>query len=227
LTTLPEWQLYNPSQIDVEGNRLLSKETIRKLVPIQYPQSIFQVQPQTIATKLVSAAPLQSVVVSRTVFPSRLTIQVRERLPVANVVRNGVVGFLDAEGVWMPQQAYPPSIDKPPLTVLEPAGRKLSQWTSLYRQISQSQIKISQIDARDESNLVLSTELGLVHFGSYNKDLFVKQLETLDRLRVLPEKLKSKNFAYIDLTDPTAPVLEMQTTAKESPKDKQPTDLKP
>ena len=100
--------------------------------------------------------------------------------------------------------------------VLEPSNRAISQWSTLYRQVSQSQVKISLVDARDESNLILNTELGLVYFGTYNPSLFTTQLETLDRLRTLPERLKSKSFSYIDVSQPSNPILEMNV----SPKDK-------
>lgn len=212
---LPDWQLRSPNQIEIEGNNLLSKETIKKALPIQYPQSIFQIQPQEIATQLEASAPVYKVAVSRTIFPSKLTIQVQERLPIANSTRNGQSGFLDAEGIWMPSKAYPANITKPSLVVLEPNNRAIAQWSTLYRQVSQSQVKISQVDARDESNLILTTELGVVYFGTYKPSTFATQLETLDRLRTLPEKLKSKSFKHIDISQPTAPILEMNTVPKD------------
>jgi cell division protein FtsQ len=212
---LPDWQLRSANQVEIEGNKLLSKETIRKFLPIQYPQSIFQIQPQAIATQLESSAPVSKVIVSRTIFPSKLTIQVQERLPIANSTRNAQQGFLDAEGIWVPAKAYPSNITKPNLVILEPSNRAISQWSTLYRQVSQSQVKISQVDARDESNLIMTTELGLVYFGTYNPTLFITQLETLDRLRKLPEKLKSSSFNYIDLSQPSNPILEMNTLPKD------------
>jgi cell division protein FtsQ len=215
---LPDWQLRSADQIDIEGNNLLSKEIIKKALPIQYPQSIFQIQPQAIATQLETTAPVSKVMVSRTIFPSKLTIQVQERLPIANSTRNKQTGFLDVEGIWMPTKAYPSNITKPNLVVLEPNNRAIAQWATLYRQVSQSQVKISQVDARDESNLILTTELGLIYFGIYKPSLFVTQLETLDRLRTLPDKFKSKNYKYIDISQPSDPILEinMQTKDKSS-----------
>jgi cell division protein FtsQ len=176
---------------------------------------IFQIQPQAIATQLEANAPVSKVLVSRTIFPSKLTIQVQERLPIANSTRKGQQGFLDAEGIWVPTKAYPSNITKPNLVILEPNNRSISQWSTLYRQISQSQIKISQVDARDESNLILTTELGLVYFGTYNPSVFTTQLETLDRLRTLPEKLKSKSFRHIDISQPSNPILEMNMPTKD------------
>ncbi|MDX2256795.1 MAG: FtsQ-type POTRA domain-containing protein [Pseudanabaenaceae cyanobacterium bins.39] len=206
---LPEWQLRSPSQIDIEGNNLLSADIIKKALPIQYPQSIFQIQPQAIATQLELSAPVSKVNVSRTIFPSKLTIQVQERMPVANSTRKGKSGFLDAEGIWIPINAYPANINKPKLTVLEPSDRPNSNWPNLFRQINQSQVKITQVDMRDDSNLILTTELGVVYFGTYKPALFSTQLETLDRLRTLPEKLNPQSVKHIDLNQPNDPILEM------------------
>ncbi|MFN5857321.1 MAG: cell division protein FtsQ/DivIB [Pseudanabaenaceae cyanobacterium] len=205
----PEWQLRSNEQITIQGNRLLSRETLRRMVVLPYPLSIFQVQPQTVATQIERTAPVSQVIVTRTIFPAMLTIQVQERLPVATLTRNNQPGFLDVEGVWMPQSAYPASFNKPSLNVLESNNRPISQWTSLYKQVIQSQIKTSQIDWRDDSNLILHTDLGKVHFGIYDPRLFPKQLETLDRLRTLPKSLKDKPFTHIDVTDPSAPLVEM------------------
>ncbi|MEI6427450.1 MAG: FtsQ-type POTRA domain-containing protein [Pseudanabaena sp. ELA607] len=206
----PEWQLRSNEQITIQGNRLLGKDTLRKMVVLPYPLSIFQVQPQNIAAQIERTAPVSQVIVTRTIFPAMLTIQVQERLPVATLTRNNQAGFLDREGVWMPQSAYPASFSKPNLAVIEANNRPISpQWTSLYKQVIQSQIKTSQIDWRDESNLILYTDLGKVHFGIYDARLFPKQLETLDRLRTLPKSLKDKPFSHIDLTDPTSPLVEM------------------
>ncbi len=172
-----------------------------------------------IATQLEATTPVYKVLVSRTIFPSKLTIQLQERLPIANSTRKGQQGFLDAEGIWMSSKAYPSNITKPNLVVLESNNnrdnRAIAQWSTLYRQVSQSQVKILQVDMRDESNLILTTEIGLVYFGAYKPLLFTTQLETLDRLRTLPEKLKSKSFNYIDLTQPTNPILEMNITPKD------------
>ncbi|MCA6585067.1 MAG: cell division protein FtsQ/DivIB [Pseudanabaena sp.] len=215
VAVLPEWQLRSSNQVEIEGNKLLSKETIKKSLSIQYPQSIFQIQPQVIAAQLETSAPVSKVSVSRTIFPSKLTIQVQERLPIANSTRNNQQGFLDAEGVWMPAKVYPSNITKPNLTVLESTNRRFEQWSTLYRQVSQSQVKISHVDIRDESNLILNTELGLVYFGTYKPSLFSTQLDTLDRLRILPEQLKSKSFNYIDLSQPGNPILEMHIQPKD------------
>ncbi len=210
VAALPEWTLRSTKQVDIEGNRLLTQEAIKKLVAVSYPQSIFQVEPGAIAAKLEASAPVRSVVVSRTLFPARITIQVQERDPVAKAEVEGQMGLVDADGAWMSLKSYPINVKKPELTILGLNKRVLQLWPTAYRQISQRRVKISQVDWRDETNLILNSELGKVHCGLFSSTEFAKQLETLERLRTLPQKLKSQSFVYIDLTNAGSPILEMK-----------------
>jgi cell division protein FtsQ len=214
VATLPDWILRSANQVDIEGNRLLTRESLQKLVPVAYPQSIFQVQPVAIAAKLEATAPVRSVIVTRTLFPARITIQVQERDPVAKAEVDGQMGLVDADGAWMPIKSYPINMKKPELTVLGLNKRVLQHWPSAYRQISQRRVKVSQVDWRDETNLILKTELGKVHCGLFSSTEFAKQLETLERLHPLPQKLKSQAFAYIDLTNASSPILEMKSPSR-------------
>jgi cell division protein FtsQ len=81
--TLPNWVIRKPEQIVIEGNHFLSSKTIRSLLPLSYPHSLLQVQPQAIAKSLESQAPIVKATVSRQLMPPGLTIQVVERKPVA------------------------------------------------------------------------------------------------------------------------------------------------
>ncbi|MCY7333824.1 MAG: cell division protein FtsQ, partial [Pseudanabaena sp. CAN_BIN31] len=56
-------------------------------------------------------------------------------------------------------------------------------------------------------------ELGLVYFGTYKPSLFTTQLETLDRLRTLSDKVKT--FKHIDISQPSDPILEMNMPPKD------------
>jgi cell division protein FtsQ len=84
-----EWHLRSSQQIEVIGNRYIPTSDLQAIVPISYPQSIFQLDPQAIATHLETVAPLEQVTVSRSVLPAKLTIEVQERLPVAVSSRGG------------------------------------------------------------------------------------------------------------------------------------------
>jgi cell division protein FtsQ len=86
----PIWVLRQAEQVKIEGNQYLSEQTIRKLVPITYPQSIFRTQPQQIVTTLKEKAPLTSVTVERQLFPPALVVRVQEQTPVATVYSQAV-----------------------------------------------------------------------------------------------------------------------------------------
>ena len=81
--TLPDWVIHQPEQVVIEGNHFLSSKAIRSLLPLSYPQSILRVEPQVIAKSLESQAPIAKAIVSRQLLPPGLTIQVKERRPVA------------------------------------------------------------------------------------------------------------------------------------------------
>ena len=109
--TLPDWVIRSPGQIVIEGNDFLSAKVIRSLLPLSYPQSILQVQPQTIAKSLEAQGPIAKATVSRQLLPPGLTIQVKERKPVAiakpptNPNSKTPDGLVDEQGIWMPKSS--------------------------------------------------------------------------------------------------------------------------
>ena len=96
----------------------------------------------------------------------------------------------------------------PSLKIVGYQEQKRSQWAELYQAVSQSPVKVTEIDWRDPSNLILKTELGIFHFGSYSSR-FAEQIQAMDQLRKLPEKLNPKQVAFIDLQNPDAPSIQM------------------
>jgi cell division protein FtsQ len=220
---LSDWMLRSPNQVLIEGNRSISSERIRALLPIKYPQFLLTLQPEAIADRLESQAPIAEVTVTRRLFPPSLTVHVQERHPVAVVYGSPnrsinsssqsveqssesqlvPVSLLDEKGYEVDYQKYGElnqSRYLPSLRVIASRAQYHAQWPSLYQQVSQSPVKIYEINWQDPSNLILSTELGIVHFGAYG-DRFPKQLRTLDQLRQLPNQIKSDEIAYIDLRD--------------------------
>ncbi len=86
--------------------------------------------------------------------------------------------------------------------------RKKSQWPQLYEAVRRSPVRVSEIDWRDETNLILKTELGIVHVGPYSSK-FSSQLETLGQMRSLPKYTNPKQVKYIDLKNLKNPLLQM------------------
>ncbi len=212
-----EWHLRSPQQIEVIGNRYLTAPELQAIVPINYPQSILQLDPQAIATHLETVAPVEQVTVSRSVLPAKLIIKVQERLPVAVSSRGGQVGYLDRYGVWLPQTSYPRTIPRPTLTVLEPRDRPIAQWSQLYEQVQNSPVPVYQIDARNPQNLILVTELGVVHCGNYRPEILPAQLQAIANLRQLPATIDRRTISFYDLRDPTAPIAQTVRKNKQTP----------
>ncbi|MBD2119675.1 cell division protein FtsQ/DivIB [Trichocoleus sp. FACHB-262] len=229
--TLPGWVIRQPEQVAIAGNRFLSSQAIQSLLPMAYPQSLLQLEPQAIAAQLESKAPIEDATVARQLFPPRLIVQVKERYPVAMIsdLPNAEaikdketkpaaglsnVGFLDANGVWIPIESYTSfdqSFQLPTLKIVGYQEQKRSHWAELYQAVSQSPVKVTEIDWRDPSNIVLKTELGIFHFGSYSSR-FAEQIQAMDQLRKLSDKLNPKQVAYVDLQNPDAPSIQMQKT---------------
>jgi cell division protein FtsQ len=227
-TTLPIWLIRKPEQIKVEGNRLIPSQALRSLVPITYPQSILQLKPEAIAKELKTKAPISDVVVNRQLFPPSLTVRVVERYPVAIVLSNpsdiqllsqnsikskettARIGLLDENGMRLPLENYTliqQSIKLPSLKVIGNPEYYRRNWRALYREISRSPIKISEIDFQNPANLVLRTEIGTIHLGPYGMQ-FPEQIKTLDRMRKLPNQVSLDQVAYIDLRNPNSPFIQ-------------------
>ena len=82
----PNWVIRRSQEVKIEGNRFLSTQSIRSLLPIQYPQSLLRIQSSQISDALTTKAPIAEAVVERHLFPPGLVIKVREREPVAQAI---------------------------------------------------------------------------------------------------------------------------------------------
>jgi cell division protein FtsQ len=223
--TLRFWVLKTPEQVQIQGTELLSPDTIRELLALRYPLSLLHVEPQTLVHLLESSAPIAHAAVSREVMPPRLVVQVQERQPVAQAAlapnapsdpaaAKDAWGLLDERGFWIPLEQFTnlQSVeDLPSLKVFGMRPEVQGDWASLYRIIHESPIEITEVDWRDPSNLMLQTELGRVHFGPYGVN-FAQQLQSLDRLRNLPEHPQFEEINYIDLRNPETPYLHLTSS---------------
>ncbi len=219
-TTRPIWVLRESEQIIIEGNQLLSKQVIKSFLPLSYPQSLLRIQPEVIAHSLESQPTIANVTVTRQLFPPGITVQVKERTPVALALTKTakgttptskvLIGLLDEAGVLIPIQSYASqhSPKLPKLKVIGPLEQYRPYWTQLYQLVSRNPVKVTEIDCQDPANIILKTELGVVHLGSYSPQL-ATQLKVLDQMRQLSIKVKSSQIAYIDLKNPATPLVQM------------------
>ncbi len=231
IATLPDWVLRDPAQVEIEGNKVLTTDTIRSLLAIKYPQFLLALEPAAIAKLLEdSQAPIAEAHTTCRLFPPGMTVHIQERYAVAVIylipatpaanpkqkiaspTEPVPVSLLDDRGYILSYEKYV-SLNKsrnlPTLKVFGMQEQYRSQWASLYNLISQSPVKISEINWREPSNLILQTELGTVHMGSYTPSRLAEQLQALDQMRKLPEQVDASKIEYIDLNQPETPQVKM------------------
>ena len=97
----------------------------------------------------------------------------------------------------------------PDLKVIGDPDLYRRQWNALYPIVRRSPVKIDLIDWQNFSNLKLKTELGMVHVGSLGR-LFPSQVRALDKMRQLPNRLPPAQIDYIDLRNPSAPMVQLK-----------------
>ncbi|MBW4560030.1 MAG: FtsQ-type POTRA domain-containing protein [Mojavia pulchra JT2-VF2] len=219
----PMWVLNAPKQIVIKsGNKFLSDEAIKSLLVLSYPQSLWRIQPSAIADSLKQQPTIAQAIVSRRLFPPGLSIEIKERVPVAiaqmrkegntDTSKKQVnVGLLDASGVWIPLEKYTslnPTVKLPSLQVIGLPEQYRPYWTQLYLSVSQSSVKVMEINCQDPTNLILKTELGNVHLGPPSIYLS-EQIQVLAQMRDLPTKLSSSQIEYIDLQNPEIPLVQL------------------
>jgi cell division protein FtsQ len=226
--TQPIWMIRNSEQVEIWGNQLLSTQTIQSLLSIHYPQSLLTVQPQVIAQDLQARAPIAEANVTRRLFPPGLTIHIQERHPVAIAYPAAVnletaadhqqrssmsnqVGLLDEKGNWISMERYTALnqfLAMPSLEVIGMGEGYQDEWQQLYAAVSVSSVMVSAIDWRNPTNLILTTELGVIHLGPLS-DRLPNQLRALDQMRHVSEKIAADQIEYIDLRNPDSPLVEL------------------
>jgi cell division protein FtsQ len=250
--TQPAWVIRRSDQVKIEGNQFLSAQTVRSLLPIPYPQSVFRTQPQDIIATLKAKAPIADATVERQLFPPGITVKIRERNPVAIILSHPASvrlpldskvdskaesksagdedkppskspsgptfpdgqSLLDENGMILSMKSYTSikqNLELPKLRVIGNPDLYRQNWAGFYQALRRSPVKIEQIDWRNPGNLILQTDLGVVHLGLYS-DRLLDQLKALDRMRQLPNKVSRDQIAYIDLSKPDAPAVQMKSS---------------
>jgi len=121
------------------------------------------------------------------------------------------VGLLDASGVWMPLEKdtlLNPGVQLPSLKVIGLPEQYRPYWAQLYQALSQSSIKVIEIDWQDPTNLILKTELGKVYLGAPSFHMN-EQIRLMAQMRHLPAQLNLSQIEYIDLKNPESPLVQM------------------
>ena len=219
--SLPDWTIDAPEKLKIKGNKLLSISAIRSLVPLSYPQSLLEIEPEKLSREIEATAPIARARVIRKLLPPSLTIEVTERNPVAIALpafsspnsNNPEVGILDAQGFWLPKNSYADlenTLELPELIVIGLTEQFQPHWSEMYRAVSRSGVQVFEINLQSPSNLVLKTELGEVHCGAYSSFHFQRQMWVLAKMRKLPDRVPTRRIDYIDLSNPDSPAVQLK-----------------
>lgn len=222
-TVQPTWLVKTKQDVEVSGNQLLSADKIQSLLPLSYPQSVWKIEPSHIAQSLQKQPLIAHASVTRRLFPPGLIVEVIERVPVAIAQKTQTrddktsLLLLDATGVLInvdTENLKTRLAGLPNLKVIGSPDQYREFWGMLYSSVSQSSVKITQIDCQDLTNVILTTEIGRVHLGALGPQL-TEQIKVLAQLRNLPTKINTTKIQYIDLTNPDLPTMQLQNSTKE------------
>ncbi|KFF42123.1 MAG: FtsQ-type POTRA domain-containing protein [Candidatus Atelocyanobacterium thalassa] len=200
-SSLPYWLIRNQSQIRIIGNQLLSESDILKMLDISYPQLIWKLPIHQLRENLKPQPSLENVYIIRSLLPAKIKIIVKERRPVAFALMAEKKGFLDSLGIWISSELYNleyETISSVKLKVFGQKQRSFISWKNIYPLSLYSPIKIKNFNLQDSNNLILDTELGIVHYGIYDKT-FSKKLMALGKMKGLSFKNKTELLDYIEV----------------------------
>jgi len=211
LAILPYWQIQHQSQIQVRGNRLVSNNFVYSTLNFKYPQFIWTINGLNLAKKIESVPSVNVARINKTAIPPKLIVTLQEKHPVAIAISSGEVGFLDISGQWIAQKFYDninENFALPKIKVVNYKPQYQQKWRNLYELISlYSELKITEVQWSESSDLILSTKIGKVFLGS-NSALLTKQFTTMLELLNLKSYVKSNNIAYIDLSNPSSSIIQ-------------------
>jgi cell division protein FtsQ len=219
------WMLQGPSQVEVSGSRLVSREQVIEAARLRFPQPLLSVQPRVLSSSLANSLPVEQVKVTRLMLPPRLRVELVDREAVARALRRtpgGLEpGFVDRTGSWI--YADPRSRTR----LGGQASIQVVGWNERYRPAlarvleARDQIGpgLQEIRFDPDGALWLTTrELGPLRLGPVDSQLD-RRLQVVAHLsHTLPARLAGKRPLSIDLTDPEQPELNLQgaggTTAR-------------
>jgi cell division protein FtsQ len=83
-----------------------------------------------------------------------------------------------------------------------------TQWKSMYEILRSSPVQVQELNWENPKNLQLKTEFGMIQLGAFGPK-FSEQLQALDQMRSLPQRLNLDKIKSIDLVDPKHPVIKL------------------
>ncbi len=216
LMILPYWQIKNSSGIIHEDDTIVAKSTIYSLLKLNYPQWLWTIPNHQLANNLKSISPIVDAVVTKQMFPPRMTVRLQERLPVASALSEGKMGFLDSEGIWLDAHFYSNSSQiqdqqnfvLPPIKVINFQPQYRDTWAEIYRLSARyREIELLEVRWEETAHLYLKTNIGKIYLGS-DSSLLSQQFQVLARFPKLSTQENISGIEYLDLSNPKNPFIQ-------------------
>ena len=217
------WTLREPSQVEVMGSAVVSRDQVISAAGLRFPQPLMALQPRQVASDLMGALPVEQVRVSRLMLPPRLRVELKDREAVARAERRTdrgpEMGFVDGLGNCISTRQHMGVRSQGDLSLL------VVGWNARHRAVLAQVLEEREVlgpglrEIRfepDGSLWLLTTQLGKVRLGPADARL-PRRLEVVGHLsRNLPSSMKGAPPLLIDLSDPEQPELSLGAGGRSS-----------
>jgi len=210
------WTLRSPSQVEVSGSRLVSRDQVIQAAGLRFPLPLLAVQPRQIIQALSVALPVENVRVSRLMLPPRLRVELIDRSAVARAERRSPAGleqgYVDRLGNWISlQQNLGVRLEgTQELRVVGWNGRHRPALALVLKQRQAFGGRLKEIRFDTEGSLWLSTsDLGPLRLGPPDGQLERRLAVAAHLNAALPAALGGRRPMIVDLSDPDQPELSL------------------
>ena len=210
------WTLRSPSQVEVSGSQLVSRDQVIQAAGLSFPQPLLALQPRQIIQTLSVALPVENVRVSRLMLPPRLRVELIDRAAVARAERRSTAGveqgYVDRLGNWISlRQNLGVRLEgTQELRVVGWNDRHRPALAKVLKQRPAFGGKLREIRFDPEGSLWLSTaDLGPLRLGPADGQLERRLTVAAHLNAALPTELKGRRPQIVDLSDPNQPELSL------------------
>ncbi len=220
------WTLNQPSQLEVSGSALVSRDQVIQAAKMRFPLSLLDLRPRDLSRSLTDALPVEQVKVTRLMLPARVRIELVDREAVAQAARRTPSGpergYVDRLGNWI---SVRPGLG---VRLRGPSNLEVQGWNARHRaelaQVLEAAPRFgSGLQAirfePDGSLWLTTTELGRLRLGPSDGRL-QRRLEVAAHLnRTLTTQIRGRKPQMIDLSDPEQPELSLPGAVAGGPGD--------
>jgi cell division protein FtsQ len=210
------WTLRSPSQVEVSGSQLVSRDQVIQAAGLSFPQPLLALQPRQIIQTLAVALPVENVRVSRLMLPPRLRVELIDRAAVARAERRSKAGleqgYVDRLGNWISLQQNL-GVRLEGTQELRVVGWNERHRSTLAKVLKERQAfggRLQEIRFDPEGSLWLSTkDLGPLRLGPADGQLERRLAVAAHLNATLPADLRGRRPQIVDLSDPDQPELSL------------------